>query len=138
MTTPSHTVGETDVPLLEQTIPDNLDATVARFADREALVDFQRGIRWTYAEFAGEVRLDQTLARSVLPLKDAVAQVAQHIINGCATHPPVFDRLTKFRHPVSSPPLYQREIVLTRICPAILSYNLSVEEDHDAGILASR
>jgi fatty-acyl-CoA synthase len=63
MTTPSHTVGETDVPLLEQTIPDNLDATVARFADREALVDFQRGIRWTYAEFAGEV---DRLARALL------------------------------------------------------------------------
>jgi fatty-acyl-CoA synthase len=52
---PSHTVGETDVPLLEQTIPDNLDATVARFADREALVDVQQGIRWTYAEFAEQV-----------------------------------------------------------------------------------
>jgi len=52
---PSHTAGETDVPLLEQTIPDNLDATVARFADREALVDVQQGIRWTYAEFAAEV-----------------------------------------------------------------------------------
>jgi fatty-acyl-CoA synthase len=52
---PSHTTGETDVPLLEQTIPDNLDATVARFADREALVDLQQGIRWTYAEFAEQV-----------------------------------------------------------------------------------
>ena len=52
---PSHTTGETDVPLLEQTIPDNLDATVARFADREALVDVQQGIRWTYAEFAEQV-----------------------------------------------------------------------------------
>ena len=52
---PSHTTGETDAPLLEQTIPDNLDATVARFADREALVDVQQGIRWTYAEFAEQV-----------------------------------------------------------------------------------
>jgi hypothetical protein len=40
---------------LEQTIPDNLDATVARFGEREALVDVQQGIRWTYAEFATEV-----------------------------------------------------------------------------------
>jgi fatty-acyl-CoA synthase len=63
MTPLSHTVGETDVPLLEQTIPDNLDATVARFGDREALVDVQRGIRWTYAEFAGEV---DRLARALL------------------------------------------------------------------------
>jgi fatty-acyl-CoA synthase len=63
MTTLSHTVGETDVPLLEQTIPDNLDATVARFGGREALVDVAQGIRWTYAEFAAEVDL---LARALL------------------------------------------------------------------------
>ncbi len=55
MTTLSHTVGETQPPLLEQTIADNLDATVARFAGREALVDVQQGIRWTYGEFAEEV-----------------------------------------------------------------------------------
>jgi fatty-acyl-CoA synthase len=59
----SHTAGASDVPLLEQTIPDNLDATVARFGDREALVDVQQGIRWTYAEFAGEV---ERLARALL------------------------------------------------------------------------
>jgi fatty-acyl-CoA synthase len=60
---PSHSVGETDVPLLEQTIPDNLDETVARFGEREALVDVQQGIRWTYAEFDGEV---MRLARALL------------------------------------------------------------------------
>ncbi|MEO6413815.1 MAG: AMP-binding protein [Pedococcus sp.] len=63
MTTLSHTAGETDVPLLEQTIPDNLDATVARFGDRDALVDVAQGIRWTYAEFAAEV---DRLARALL------------------------------------------------------------------------
>ncbi|QGN58496.1 AMP-binding protein [Nostocoides sp. HKS02] len=63
MTTLSYAVGETDPPLLEQTIPDNLDATVARFADREALVDVPRGLRWTYAAFAGEV---DRLARALL------------------------------------------------------------------------
>ena len=56
MTTLSHAAGETDVPLLEQTIPDNLDATVAAFGEREALVDVAQGIRWTYAEFGAEVR----------------------------------------------------------------------------------
>jgi fatty-acyl-CoA synthase len=65
MTTLSHTAGETDVPLLEQTIPDNLDATVARFGDREALVDVAQGIRWTYAEFADEV---DRLARALLAI----------------------------------------------------------------------
>ncbi|NNM47255.1 AMP-binding protein [Knoellia koreensis] len=63
MTTLSHAVGETEPALLEQTIPDNLDATVSRFGDREALIDVQQGIRWTYAEFAGEV---DRLARALL------------------------------------------------------------------------
>ena len=63
MTSLSHAVGETEPALLEQTIPDNLDATVARFAEREALVDVQQGIRWTYAEFAGQV---DRLARALL------------------------------------------------------------------------
>ena len=49
----SHTSGRTDVPLLEQTIGDNLDATVARFPDREALVDVAEGIRWTYRRVRG-------------------------------------------------------------------------------------
>ena len=60
---PSHAVGETEPPLLEETIPDNLDATVARFGDREALVDVAQGIRWTYAEFGAEV---DRLARALL------------------------------------------------------------------------
>ena len=59
----SHTAGTTDVPLLDQTIPDNLDATVARFGDREALVDVQQGIRWTYREFSDRVT---GLARGLL------------------------------------------------------------------------
>ncbi len=60
---PSHTVGETEPPLLEQTIPDNLDATVARFGAREALVDVAQGIRWTYADFGAEV---DRVARALL------------------------------------------------------------------------
>ena len=63
MTMMSHTVGESEPPLLEQTIPDNLDATVARFGDRDALVDVAQGIRWTYAEFGTEV---ERLARALL------------------------------------------------------------------------
>ncbi|KQZ89632.1 AMP-binding protein [Phycicoccus sp. Root563] len=63
MTSLSHAVGETEPPLLEQTIPDNLDATVARFGEREALVDVAQGIRWTYAEFGAAV---ERLARALL------------------------------------------------------------------------
>lgn len=73
MTTLSHTAGETDVPLLEQTIPDNLDATVAAFGDREALVDVAQGIRWTYAEFGAEVgRLARALLASGITKGDRV------------------------------------------------------------------
>lgn len=53
----SHTRGELEPALLDQTIPDNLEATVARFGDRLALVDRAQGIRWTYAEF--RERVDQ-------------------------------------------------------------------------------
>ena len=51
----SITTGETDLPLLHQTISANLDATVARFPQREAMVDCSVGKRWTYAAFAADV-----------------------------------------------------------------------------------
>lgn len=59
----SHTVGETDPPLIEQTIGDNFDATVARFPDREALVDVAQGRRWTYAQLQADV---DRLARALM------------------------------------------------------------------------
>ena len=59
----SHTVGATDPPLIEQTIGDNLDATAARYADRDALVDVPAGKRWTYAELVADV---DRLARALL------------------------------------------------------------------------
>jgi fatty-acyl-CoA synthase len=51
----SHTAGETDAPLIEQTIGDNFDATVARFPDREALVDVAQDARWTWSELQRDV-----------------------------------------------------------------------------------
>ncbi|MCE1177975.1 MAG: AMP-binding protein [Micrococcales bacterium] len=65
----SHTVGETEPALLDQTIGDNLDATVTAHADREALVDVEQGARWTYREFADAV---DELARALL--SDGVAK----------------------------------------------------------------
>ena len=53
----AHRKGRTDVPLIEQTIGDNLAATVARHADREAVVMPHQDIRWTYR------RLDQEVDR---------------------------------------------------------------------------
>lgn len=52
---PSYASGSAEVPLLGDTIGQNLDRVVQRFADREALVEHSTGRRWTYREFASEV-----------------------------------------------------------------------------------
>ena len=59
----SHTRGETTVPLIEQTIGENLDATVAAYPDHEALVEAETQRRWTYREFQDDV---VTLAAGLL------------------------------------------------------------------------
>ncbi|GII25407.1 AMP-binding protein [Planosporangium mesophilum] len=51
----SYAGGLSTVPLLGQTIGENLAATVARVPDRDALVDVPSGRRWTYAELARDV-----------------------------------------------------------------------------------
>jgi fatty-acyl-CoA synthase len=52
---PAYASGTSDVPLLGDTIGDNLDRTVAWVGHREALVDRATGRRWTYAELAADV-----------------------------------------------------------------------------------
>ncbi|HEY2672798.1 MAG TPA: AMP-binding protein [Rugosimonospora sp.] len=52
----SYANGPSTIPLLGDTVGANLAATVARFPDREALVDVPSGRRWTYREFAADVR----------------------------------------------------------------------------------
>jgi fatty-acyl-CoA synthase len=52
---PSYASGTSTTPLLGDTIGGNLDRTVARFGDREALVSVHQGLRYTYAEFAAAV-----------------------------------------------------------------------------------
>jgi fatty-acyl-CoA synthase len=52
---PSYSSGTSSVPLLGDTIGDNLARTVSRFPDREALVDVSSGRRWTYAEMDADV-----------------------------------------------------------------------------------
>src|SRR3954462_13326178 len=59
----SYASGISDVPLLGETIGENLERTVARFGDREALVDVAAGRRWTYAELEADVN---RLARGLL------------------------------------------------------------------------
>jgi fatty-acyl-CoA synthase len=53
----SYAKGELEPPLLEQTIGENFDHTVAAHPDHEALVEFATGRRWTYRELNHEVDL---------------------------------------------------------------------------------
>jgi fatty-acyl-CoA synthase len=52
---PSYASGTSDVPLLGDTIGDNLDRTVAAQPDAEALVEVPTGRRWTYRELRDDV-----------------------------------------------------------------------------------
>ena len=51
----AYEAGPTDVALLDETIGENLAATVAEHGEREALVSCHQQIRWTYREFADRV-----------------------------------------------------------------------------------
>ncbi|MXW88374.1 MAG: AMP-binding protein [Acidimicrobiaceae bacterium] len=57
--------GPVSVPLLDETIPQNLARTVAAHGDRDALVSVEQGLRYTYTEFAAEVDL---LARGLMAI----------------------------------------------------------------------
>ena len=52
---PSYASGISDVPLLGDTIGDNLDRTVAAHGDRDALVECATDRRWTYRELSADV-----------------------------------------------------------------------------------
>ncbi|MBV6695843.1 AMP-binding protein [Kitasatospora aureofaciens] len=51
----SYSSGTSDVPLLGDTIGENLDRAVRSFPGRDALVDRATARRWTYAELAADV-----------------------------------------------------------------------------------
>ena len=53
--TPSYASGVSTAPLLGDTIGANLDATVAAFPERDALVDRASGRRWTYEQLSDDV-----------------------------------------------------------------------------------
>ncbi len=61
----SYLHGASQVPLLGETIGENLDRTVARFGDRDALISVHQGIRQTWAEFHAAV---EEVARGLLAL----------------------------------------------------------------------
>jgi fatty-acyl-CoA synthase len=52
---PSYASGTSSIPLLGDTIGDNLDRTIARFGAREALVSVHQGLRYTYVELGQAV-----------------------------------------------------------------------------------
>jgi fatty-acyl-CoA synthase len=54
-TVPSYASGTSDVPLLGDTIGDNLDRTVAARPDGEAMVEVATGRRWTYRQLREDV-----------------------------------------------------------------------------------
>ena len=55
MPAPSYSHGVSDVPLLGDTIGANLERTVARFGDRDAVASCQQDVRLTYAELDAAV-----------------------------------------------------------------------------------
>jgi fatty-acyl-CoA synthase len=61
--TDSYARGDSAVELLEETIGANLERTVRRFGDREALVSCAQGVRYSYAELGAAV---DELARALL------------------------------------------------------------------------
>jgi fatty-acyl-CoA synthase len=61
----SYASGTSAKPLLGDTIGANFDRTAATFPERDALVEFETGRRWTYQELAAEV---DTIAHGLLAM----------------------------------------------------------------------
>ncbi len=61
----SYDAGPTDIPILEETIGQNFERTVASNPDVEALVDVAADRRWTYSELNTEIDL---IARGLMSL----------------------------------------------------------------------
>ncbi|MFT3855183.1 MAG: AMP-binding protein [Ilumatobacteraceae bacterium] len=59
----SYASGTSEQPLIGRTIGEDLRRTIARFGEREAMVDCPSGRRWTYAELGADV---DRLARGLL------------------------------------------------------------------------
>ena len=57
MPDPAYASGDRSTPLLQETIGRNLESTVARFPDRDALISVHQGIRQTYRAFDDSVDL---------------------------------------------------------------------------------
>ena len=60
---PSYSHGASGIPLLGETIGENLRRIAAAYSDHEAVVDVPSGRRWTYAQFDADT---DTLARGLI------------------------------------------------------------------------
>ncbi|MBV9165485.1 MAG: AMP-binding protein [Solirubrobacterales bacterium] len=86
----SYAHGACDQPLLGETIGQNLDGTVARYPEAEALVSRHQGIRYSYREFTDVVdRLACAMARGGIGKGDRVGvwgpNVAEWVLTQYAT-----------------------------------------------------
>ena len=73
MAGPAYASGDRSTPLLRETIGRNLEAMVARYPDRDALVSVHQGIRQSYRDFDESVnRLAMGLLRAGLEVGDRV------------------------------------------------------------------
>ena len=70
-TTLAHDRGESTPALLTRTIDADLQASIARVPDRDALIDLAQGVRLTYAEFGAEV---DAVARALIASGYAVGE----------------------------------------------------------------
>ena len=73
---PSYASGTSDVPLLGDTIGDDLDRTVAAQPDAEALVEVPTGRRWTYRELRDDVEI---VAMGLLAAGPAEGRPGRHL-----------------------------------------------------------
>ena len=62
---PSYSRGQSDIPLLDETIGANFDRIVASHGARDALVEYATGRRWTYRELKSDI---DALAHGLLRL----------------------------------------------------------------------
>ena len=63
----SYVHGARDVPLLGETLGQNLDRTAARVPDSPALIVPSQGVRWTYRELAERAEAFQSMSRTSSP-----------------------------------------------------------------------
>ena len=73
---PSYAHGAGAAPLLGETIGENLDRTIARVGDHDALVSVHQDVRYTYAELGEAV---DRLARALLATGIATGRPARHL-----------------------------------------------------------